>query len=78
MGRTACKRMHLLEVGVLKLGGIRRGAGKGNFLLLSDHDNVRFIFFGGPEIVVGNEGLSKGWRERKVGTNFTFQVKHKK
>jgi len=52
--------MACLEVEVWKLGGIRREAGKGNFLLLSDHDDVRLIHFGGPETEVGNESLGKG------------------
>jgi len=70
--------MAWLEAGVWKLRGIRRVVGKGNFRLLSDHDDVRLKFFGGPETEVGNESLGKGWRERKVAINFTIQIKHKK
>jgi hypothetical protein len=55
--------MALLEAGVWKLRGIRREVGKGNFHLLSNHENVRLIFFGGPE--TGKWGM-KVWAKVDV------------
>jgi len=41
--------MAWLEAEIKKLRGIRREVDKGNVHLLSNHEDVRHIFFGGPE-----------------------------